>query len=132
MSQFSLIQIKNALNNVKSGADFPTYIQQIKSLGVTSYDSFVADGHSDYYGKGDHQVSSTALYEPIAIASSANLYQFKKDLKSHQQGQTDYLTFCAACGKNGIQRWQVSIEKMSCTYFDRLDGQILVEQIPAT
>ena len=34
----------------KSGADFPAYIREIKSLGVTHYESYVNDGHIDYHG----------------------------------------------------------------------------------
>jgi hypothetical protein len=41
---FTVEQIKTAHGKVKSGADFPAYIQDIKKLGVTSYETFVTDG----------------------------------------------------------------------------------------
>lgn len=43
---FTEAQIKHAHSKVQSGADFPAYIQEIISLGVISYDVYVADGHS--------------------------------------------------------------------------------------
>ena len=45
---FTLDQIKAAHSQVKSGADFPKYIQDIGKLGVLKYEHFVADGHTTY------------------------------------------------------------------------------------
>lgn len=49
---FTVAEIKAAHSKVKSGADFPAYIQDIKRLGVTYYETFVTDGHTDFYGAG--------------------------------------------------------------------------------
>ena len=46
---FTAEQIKAAHSKVKSGADFPSYIQEIKALGVTHYEAYVTDGHIDYH-----------------------------------------------------------------------------------
>ena len=37
---FTIAQIKEAHSRVKSGADFPTYIQDLIELGVKGYDTF--------------------------------------------------------------------------------------------
>ena len=47
---FTIEQIKEAHAKVKSGADFPKYVKEMKTLGVVSYDHYVADGHTNYYG----------------------------------------------------------------------------------
>ena len=44
---FTIEQIQSAHSKVKSGADFPKYIQEIKALGVTSYETYVEDGRTD-------------------------------------------------------------------------------------
>ncbi len=44
---FILDQIEAAHSKVKSGADFPEYIKELKQFGVTSYETFVSDGHTD-------------------------------------------------------------------------------------
>ncbi len=51
---FTIQQIKEAHAKVKSGADFPKYIQDIIALGVTSFETFVFDNHTDYYGKDNY------------------------------------------------------------------------------
>ncbi|MBX3164177.1 MAG: DUF1398 domain-containing protein [Bacteroidetes bacterium] len=127
---FTTEQIKDAHSKVKSGADFPAYIQDLKKLGVTNYKTFVEDGHTDYYGVNDYKTTSPAKYDKLQVAKNCNGEQFKTDLKAHQQGKTDYPTFCNDCAKSGIEKWVVSINKMTCTYYDKSENEILVELIP--
>jgi uncharacterized protein YbcV (DUF1398 family) len=127
---FTVEQIKAAHSKVKSGADFPAYIKEIKALGVTFYETFVTDGHTDYYGDNDYKTTSPAKYEALVVAESPNGEQFKADLKAHQQGKTDYLTFISMCATFGIEKWSVCMDKMTCTYYDKAGNEILVEEIP--
>lgn len=127
---FTTEQIKAAHSKVKSGADFPSYIREIKKLGVVFYETFVMDGHTDYYGTNDYKTSSVARYEALAIAGVAAIEQFTTDIRAHQQGKTDYPTFCKDCAKSGIEKWAVCMDKMTCTYYDKAGNEMLVEQIP--
>ena len=127
---FTLEQIKTAHSKVKSGADFPAYIKEIKQLGVTYYETFVSDGHTDFFGVSDYKTSSTAKYDDLKIAETSKAEQFKLDLIAHQQRKTDYLTFCSDCAKSGIEKWAVCMVKMTCTYYDKAGNEILVEIVP--
>lgn len=127
---FTVEQIKAAHSKVKSGADFPAYIQELKELGVTYYEAFVADGHTDYYGANGYKITSPAKYDALAVAATLDAAQFKHDLKAHQNGKTDYLTFCRDTAKAGVVKWTVNLDKMTCTYYDRSGGEVLVEVIP--
>ncbi|HRO76320.1 MAG TPA: DUF1398 family protein [Crocinitomicaceae bacterium] len=127
---FTIEQINQAHSKVKSGADFPTYIQDLKKLGVIHYKTFVTDGHTDYYGVNNHQTTSSAKYEKLQIAETCHAEQFKTDLKAHQQGKTDYPTFCNDCAKSGVEKWEVNLDKMTCTYYDRANNELLTELIP--
>ena len=127
---FTVEQIKAAHSKVRSGVDFPAYIQDIKQLGITFYETFVIDGHTDYYGANDYKTSSMARYEALTIATMTNTDQFKVDLKAHQQGKTDYQTFIRMCASFGIEKWAVCMDKMTCTYYDKAGNEILIEQIP--
>lgn len=127
---FTVEQIKAAHCKVKSGADFPAYIKNIKKLGVTFYETFVIDSHTVYYGANNYKISSVAKYETLTIAQISNIEQFRANIKAHQQGKTDYATFCKDCAKSGIEKWAVCMEKMTCTYYDLAGKEILIEQIP--
>ena len=127
---FTIQQIKDAHSKVKSGADFPKYIQDIIVLGVTSFETFVSDNHTDYYGKDNYFTSSQEFSETLPIANKSDIEQFKSDLKSHQQGHTDYMTFLKDCAKSGIEKWIVVMDKMTCSYYDINGNEMLVEKIP--
>lgn len=127
---FTAEQIKSAHSKVKSGADFPKYIQEIKVLGVIDYETYVVDGHVIYHGTHDYSVKAPAKYETLVIADTCNIEQFKTDLKEHQSGKTDYPTFCSDAAESGIEKWVVSMDTMTCTYFDKAGNMILVEEIP--
>lgn len=127
---FTVEQIKAAHSKVKSGADFPAYIQEVKALGVTHYEAYVTDGHIDYHGANDCTAKVPAKYEPLVIADSSKGDAFKAALIAHQQGKTDFLTFIKMCATFGIEKWEICMDKMTCTYYDKAGNEILVEQIP--
>ena len=127
---FSIEQIQDAHGKVKSGADFPAYIQDLKQIGVTHYETFVSDGHTNYYGANSYKITSPAKYETLTIAETSNEEQFKADLKAHQNGKTDYPVFCNEVSKSGIEKWSVCMNEMTCIYFDKAGNKILTEEIP--
>lgn len=128
---FTVEQIQAAHSKVKSGADFPNYMQDIIQLGVISFETFVRDSHSVYFGKNNFTTKSEAKYPDLEISETVNKNQFITDLKSHQKGSTDYMTFCKDCAKSGIEKWIVKMDKMICTYYDKAGNEILEEVIPS-
>ena len=67
---FTLEQIKAAHSKVKSGADFPGYISDLKNLGVIAYETLVTDGHTNYHGADAYNVSSPGWYSALDIADT--------------------------------------------------------------
>lgn len=127
---FTTEQIQAAHSKVKSGADFPAYIQEIKALGVTHYEAYVADGHTDYHGANNYTATVPPKYEPLEVAETVNTEEFKAALVAHQQGKTDYLTFIRMCAAFGVDKWKIDMAAMTCTYFDKKVNEVLIEQIP--
>jgi len=128
---FTVQQIKEAHSKVASGADFPKYMQDIIALGVTSFETFVTDNHTNYYGKNNFQTASEGFTTTLKIAEKSNIEQFKSDLKAHQQGKTDYITFLNDCAKSGVEKWIVKMDKMTCIYYDLDENEMVVETIPS-
>lgn len=127
---FTIEQIKTAHSKVKSGADFPSYIREIKALGVTHYEAYVKDGHIDYHGANDYTAKVPAKYDPLVIADVSKGEAFKAALVAHQQGKTDFLTFIKMCATLGIEKWAITMDKMTCTYYDKAGKEVLAEVIP--
>ncbi|MFZ4929327.1 DUF1398 domain-containing protein [Chryseobacterium sp. Mn2064] len=128
--KFTIENIKAAHQKVKSGADFPQYIQDIKDLGVSHYTAYVADGNTEYFNADNQSVHTGSKYDLLTISHDVDLDTFKARLKLHQQGGTDYITFCNDCAANGIVGWRINLAEMKCTYFDQKGEDILVEHIP--
>lgn len=128
-AMFTIEQIKAAHAQVKTGADFPKYIQSIKQLGVSSYDTFVADGHAVFRNSDGNKVVWEPKYSPMAIAIQSDRDAFKKKLQEHQQGHSDYPTFCDHAAECGVEKWTVDLKAMTCTYYDRVGEEVLMEDI---
>ena len=127
---FTVEEIKTAHSKVKSGADFPSYIKEIKALVVTHYEAYVSDGHIDYHGANNYTANVPAKYGSLVVSNTSKGEEFKEALIAHQQGRTDFLTFIKMCATFGIEKWAICMDRMSCTYYDKAGNIILVEEIP--
>src|SRR5690606_10925260 len=127
---FTLQQIEEAHDKVKSGADFPKYIQEIKKLGVKSFVTWVQNSRTEYLGENNFTTCSNAKYNELTITGKSDKENFETCLKEHQQGRTDYFTFCKDCAQTGIEKWVVRLGEVTCIYYDKAGNEILVEQIP--
>lgn len=125
-----LEQIAAAHSKVKSGADFPAFIEDLKKLGIVNYCTFVNDGHTDYFLKDGSKAATAPKYAALEIAKSSNQQAFEEKLKAHQKGQTDYPTFCNDAANSGVENWAVDTKQMTCTYFDKAGTALLQEAIP--
>ena len=82
---FTIQQIHTAAQKVKSGSDFPQFIQDLKALGVCSYDQFVLDGHTHYYGS-DYLVADKAKYPALEVADHSSEVMLKNALQYTNKG----------------------------------------------
>jgi uncharacterized protein YbcV (DUF1398 family) len=124
---FTLQQLKAAHAKVKTGADFPHYVQEIKALGLLYYEFMVSDGATVYHGDDGYQLEAAPVYAPQNIYPQASAAALQNVIAIHQQGQSDFLTFCKQASQAGVEKWVVDTRKMMCTYF-AADGSILVEE----
>lgn len=129
---FTFDQINEAHAKVKSGADFPNFIQDLIKLGVTGFETFVTDGHTLYFGKDGVKIQSEALYTVLKLADESDKSQFQEVLTAHQQGKTNFQTFCLDCAWSGVEKWVVDTAKMTCTYYDKAGNEMLSETIPVS
>ncbi|WP_426482421.1 DUF1398 domain-containing protein [Chryseobacterium sp. R2ACT005] len=128
--KFTIEDIKTEHQKVKSGADFPAYIQAVKKLGVSHYITYVSDGNTIYFDHENQSVQTGSKYHPLTVSENLNLENFKLRLRLHQQGGTDYMTFCNDCAENGVKGWKMDLHAMTCTYFDQNETDVLTEQVP--
>ncbi|GAB3932960.1 DUF1398 domain-containing protein [Mucilaginibacter myungsuensis] len=127
---FTLQQLKAAHAKVKSGADFPAYVQEIKQLGLSHYQFMVDDGRTVYHSTDGEQVSGDAIYPLKTISIEASPAIVKQIITDHQQGKNDFMTFCQLVADAGVEKWVVDTSTMLCSYYDLQGNTMVAEPIP--
>jgi hypothetical protein len=67
---FTIEQINDLHARLGSARTLPEYVLALKGLGVERYDSYLADGHSEYFGQGGHRVVSPPVHEVLPVAET--------------------------------------------------------------
>lgn len=127
---FTIEKIHEAFSKVKSGEDFPKFVQDLKSIGVIKYDNFSTDGRTKYYGRNNFVLNGKPKYLSLIINNNSSAEKLKHAISMHQQGQTDYPTFCKQATEAGVEKWTTDMVEMTVTYLDKQGGKLVVETIP--
>ena len=126
---FTIEQIDAIHARLGSASTLPEYVQALKALGIERYDSYLADGHSEYVGRGGHKVVSPAAHEVLAVAEISQREAFLQHLREHELGQTTYLEMSRGLAQSGIEKWTVDTSEMTMAFYDKAGKEMLVEQI---
>lgn len=97
-------------------------------MGMSHYDHFVADGRIRYTGSNGFHIDAPAKWPEQAIATEGDAAQLKTALETHQQGGSDYLTFCQQSAAAGVEKWTTDMQAMRCSYYS-LSGAVLLEEV---
>jgi len=127
---FTLEEIKSTHAKVKSGADFPQYVQDMKQLGVSSYEHYLTDGHVTYHAVSGQTLLADPKWGTREISDDASSEKTESFLKIHQKGGSDYPTICRQLAETGVEKWIVDMQKMTCVYYDKKGNEVLIENIP--
>jgi hypothetical protein len=81
-----------------SAKTFPEYVRALKALGVERSDSYLVDGHSEYFGQGGHRVVSPPAHEVLPVAETGQRETFLQRLGRHERRETTYLEMSRGLG----------------------------------
>jgi uncharacterized protein YbcV (DUF1398 family) len=126
---FTLEQINEIHDRLGSGKSFAQYVEALHAIGVETYDSYIMDGHSEYFGDSGHKVISPPAHEMLTIADTSDKERFLKHLNLHDQGKTSYLELSKGLADSGIEKWTVDTKNMTMTFYDKLEHEMLAETI---
>ena len=128
-SMFTIQQINDLHGRLGSAKTFPEYVRALKALGVERYDSYLVDGHSEYFGQGGHRVFSPPVHEVLPVAETSQRETFLQHLRRHERRETTYLEMSSGLAQSGIEKWTVDTDRMTMTFYDKAGSEMLVEQI---
>jgi uncharacterized protein YbcV (DUF1398 family) len=126
---FTLEQINEIHDRLGRGESLAQYVKALNALGVQTYDSYIMDGHSEYFGKSGHKVISPPAHEMLTIADTSDKENFLKHLNLHNQGKTSYLEMSKGLADSGIEKWTVDTKEMTITFYDKLEDEVFAETI---
>jgi uncharacterized protein YbcV (DUF1398 family) len=126
---FTIEQIDDIHARLGSARTFTEYVQALKSLGVERYDSYLADGHSEYVGQDGYSVVSPPVHEILPVAETGQCEMFLEHLRRHERRETTYLEMSRGLAQSGIEKWTVDTARMTMTFYDKGGVEMLVERI---
>ncbi|MBA4852125.1 DUF1398 domain-containing protein [Emticicia sp. BO119] len=126
---FTLDQINEIHNNFGKKSTLPQYLHALNEIGVMKYDSFITDGHSEYYGAENQLLVSSAIHEKLAIAETSNLEALKIHLELHAQGKTDYFQMIQGLADSGVEKWTFNTSQLTIAYYDKAGNELLADEI---
>jgi uncharacterized protein YbcV (DUF1398 family) len=126
---FTIEQIDDLHARLGSAKTLPEYVRALKALGIERYVSYLADGHSEYFGEGGYRVVSPPVHELLPVAETSRREAFLEHLGRHERRETTYLEMSRGLAQSGIKKWTVDTGRMTMTFYDMAGNEMLVEQI---
>ncbi|HCY6356353.1 TPA: DUF1398 family protein [Staphylococcus aureus] len=113
-----------------TGVDFPKLFKAFKDMGMTYNIVNIQDGTATYVHQSEDDIVTSSVKSNHPVAPSSNQSIVQDVLTRHQQGQTDFETFCDEMAQAGIYKWHIHIQAGTCTYIDLQEQAIISELIP--
>ncbi|HCU6926287.1 TPA: DUF1398 family protein [Staphylococcus aureus] len=113
-----------------TGVDFPKLFKAFKDMGMTYNIVNIQDGTATYVHQSEDDIVTSSVKSNHPVAPSSNQSIVQDVLTRHQQGQTDFETFCDEMAQSGIYKWHIDIQAGTCTYIDLQEQAIISELIP--
>ena len=119
-------ELHDRLGRADSLAD---YLRGLAVIGVVRFDSYVADGHSEFRGADGQRVESEAHHEVLEVAEVSDRRAFLEHLRRHSDGETSYRQMSVGLAESGVAKWVADTRALTMTYCDRAGTILLVETV---
>jgi uncharacterized protein YbcV (DUF1398 family) len=126
---FTLEQIIEIHDRLGSQDALQRYLRALRDVGVAKYDSYVCDGHSEYYGVDGQKLVGPALHETFAIAQAPDKEWFLEYMKQVENEGVGFTEMSRALADHGVERWSFDTEKLTITYLDQASNVLLAENV---
>lgn len=126
---FTLEQIDDIHDRLGSQDTLVEYLRALNAIGVERSDSFIADGHSEYFGKGSETVVTPPAHEVLTIAATSSRDGLMEHLALHSQGKTSYVEMSKGLAQSGVEKWSFDTSALMIAYYDKAGTELLTEPI---
>jgi uncharacterized protein YbcV (DUF1398 family) len=126
---FTIAQIDDLHARLGRAETLADYLRGLAAIGVVRFDSFVTDGHSEFFSADGYQVASPTHHHALAVAEVSDRGAFLEHLRRHSAGETSYLEMSEGLAASGIEKWIADTATLTMTYCDRAGVALLVEKV---
>ncbi len=126
---FSIEAIRNA-HMLYTGPDFPKLIKEFIHMGMVTNIVNIETGVVTYIDNNGVVLNDTGVNVGFQINESATYENALAALQRNQNGESDFSTFCNEIAIAGVYKWEIDLTNMTCSYFDKTETSIIVENIP--
>jgi len=124
---FTLEQITDIHDRLGDRQTLGSYLSALRDIGVATYDSYITDGHSEYFGANGQRLVGPAFHDTFVISDSCDKEQFLQYMQQVEQGGIGYEEMSRALADNGVEKWTFDTEKLTITYLDKAGNALLSE-----
>ena len=124
---FTLEQITDIHDRLGDRQTLGSYLSALRDIGVATYDSYITDGHSEYFGANGQRLVGPAFHDTFVISDSCDKEQFLQYMRQVEQGGIGYEEMSRALADNGVEKWTFDTEKLTITYLDKAGNALLSE-----
>ena len=126
---FTIEQIHDIHDRLGTMERFPEYVRALSAIGVEKYDSYLSDGHSEYFAEDGRSVVSAAVHEVLPVNDASDREKVVDHLGLHELGRTSYLEMSKGLANSGVEKWTVDVKAMTLTYVDKQGRALVTEAI---
>ena len=126
---FTLEQIDDIHHRFGRQDTLVQYLQALNAIGVERSDSFLTDGHSEYFGQGGESVITPPAHEVLTVAGTSSRDGLVEHLALHSQGKTSYLEMSKGLARSGVEKWTFDTSALTIAYYDKAGNELLTEAV---
>jgi len=126
---FTLEQINDIHDRFGHQDTVAQYLRALNAIGVERSESFIADGHSEYFGQGGETVVAPPAHEVLAIAGTSSRDELLEHLARHSEGKTSYVDMSKGLAQSGVEKWSFDTSALTITYYDKAGNELLTEAV---
>ena len=126
---FTSEQIHDIHDRLGTMEQFPDYVRALNAIGVERYDSYLSDGHSEYFAEDGRSVVSAAVHEVLPVSDASDREKVVEYLRLHELGITSYLEMSKGLADSGVEKWTIDTKAMTLIYVDKQGRELVTEAI---
>ncbi len=126
---FTIDQINEIHGRLDGAKTLLQYVQAIEAIGVVRADSYVSDGHSEYFSEDGQKVESSPVHDVLSVSQTSSGQSLLQQLRLHDEGKTSYLEMSKGLAESGIEKWVINTLELTMSFYDAGGNKLLTNKI---